>query len=117
AIIVPTLKITVLQTESAAAENEARKLGYKTILLTHDFNTTEELQDAEQLIVEKVSGVVWNVADPASSNIAVKKVRDAGIPVVNMDRVLTLAKTANASFESNNFQCGALAAQAFIGMV
>lgn len=117
AIIVPTLKVTVLQTESRAAENEAKKLGYKTILLTHDFNTTEELQDAEQLIIEKVAGVVWNVADPDSSNMAVEKVRDAGIPVVNMDRVLTLPKTANASFESNNFQCGALAAQAFIGMV
>ncbi len=117
AIIVPSLKLTVLQKESAAAESEAKKLGYKTILLTHDFNTTEELQDADQLIIEKVDGVVWNVADPASSNIAVEKVRNAGIPVVNMDRVLTQSKTANASFESDNYQCGALAAQAFIGMV
>lgn len=117
AIIVPSLKITVLQTELAAAEAEAKKLGYQTILLTHDFNTTKELQDADQLVVEKVAGVVWNVADPDSSNVAVQKVRGAGIPVVNMDRVLTLPKTANASFESNNYQCGALAAQAFISMV
>src|SRR6202012_339531 len=81
AIIVPSLKITVLQTEWTAAEAEAKKLGYQTILLTHDFNTTKELQDADQLIVEKVAGVVWNVSDPDSSNVAVQKVRDAGIPV------------------------------------
>ena len=117
AIIVPTLKITVLQTESAAAEAEAKKLGYKTILLTHDFNTTKELQDAQQLIIEKVAGVAWNVADPASSDFAVQKVRNAGIPVVNMDRVLTQPTVASASFESDNYQCGALAAQAFIAMV
>ena len=117
AIIVPTLKITVLQTESAAAEAEAKKLGYKTILLTHDFNTTRELQDAQQLIIEKVAGVAWNVADPASSNIAIQKVRAAGIPVVNMDRVPSQPQISNASFESDNYQCGALAAQAFIGLV
>lgn len=117
AIIVPTLQITVLQTESAAAEAEAKKLGYKTILLTHDFNTTKELQDAQQLIIEKVAGVAWNVADPASSAVAIEKVRKAGIPVVNMDRVPTETKVSNASFESDNFQCGALAGQAFIGLV
>jgi erythritol transport system substrate-binding protein len=117
AIIVPTLKITVLQTESAAAAKAAAKLGYKTILLTHDFNTTKELQDADQIVIEKVAGVAWNVADPASSNGAVQKVRNAGIPVVNMDRVLTLPKVASASFQSDNFQCGALAAQAFINLV
>ena len=117
AIIVPTLKITVLQTESAAAEAEAKKLGYRTILLTHDFNTTKELQDAQQLIIEKVAGVAWNVADPDSSGFAVQKVRNAGIPVVNMDRVLAQPKVASASFQSDNYQCGALAAQAFIAMV
>ena len=117
AIIVPTLKITVLQTESAAAEAEAKKLGYRTILLTHDFNTTKELQDAQQLIIEKVAGVAWNVADPDSSGFAVQKVRNAGIPVVNMDRVLAQPKVGSASFQSDNYQCGALAAQAFIAMV
>ncbi len=117
AIIVPTLKITVLQVESQAAVKLAEELGYKATVLTHDFNTARELQDADQLITEKVAGVAWNVADPAASEVAVKKVRDAGIPVVNMDRVLTKHQIANASFESDNFQCGALAAQAFVNMV
>lgn len=114
AIIVPTLKITVLQVESQAAVKEAHKLGYDAIVLTHDFNTTKELQDAEQLITEKVAGVAWNVADPAASAMAVQKVRAAGIPVVNMDRVLVKHQIANMSFESDNFQCGAISAKAFV---
>lgn len=117
AIIVPTLKISVLQTEKKAAVDEAKRLGYKTTVLTHDFNTAKELRDAEELITEKVAGVAWNVADPASSYVAVKKVRSAGIPVVNMDRVLTKRGIANAAVESDNFQCGALSAKAFVGLV
>ena len=114
AVIVPTLQITVLQTESQAAVAEAKALGYTAIVLTHDFNTAKELNDAEEIIAEKVVGAVWNVADPAASAVAVQKVRAAGIPVVNMDRVLTQPQIANYSVESDNFQCGALAAQAFV---
>lgn len=117
AIIVPTLKITVLQVESQAAAAEAHKLGYKAIILTHDFNTAKELQDAEQLITEKVAGVAWNVANENASAVTIEKVRKAGIPVVNMDRVLVKHEIADASFESDNFQCGALSAQAFIKLV
>jgi len=117
AVIVPTLKIAVLQVESQAAVDLAKKLGYKATVLTHDFNTAAELKDADQLITEKVAGVVWNVADPDASAVSVKKVRDAGIPVINMDRVLTKSEIADASLQSDNFQCGALAAQAFIDAV
>jgi len=117
AVIVPTLQITVLQTESQAAVAAAKKLGYNAIVLTHDFNTAKELNDAEEIIAERVVGAAWNVADPAASAVAVQKVRAAGIPVVNMDRVLTRPELANYSVESNNFQCGALAAQAFVSMV
>ncbi|MGH7122050.1 MAG: substrate-binding domain-containing protein [Acetobacteraceae bacterium] len=117
AVIVPTLKITVLQVESNAAVEEAHKLGYKAFVLTHDFNTAKELQDAEQLITEKVAGVAWNVADENASAVAVEKVRNAGIPVVNMDRVLVEHSLADASYESDNFQCGALEAQAFLKLV
>lgn len=117
AVIVPTLQITVLQTESQAAVEMAKKLGYNAIVLTHDFNTAKELNDAEEIIAEKVVGAVWNVADPDASAVAVKKVRAAGIPVINMDRVLTHPEDANFSVESNNFQCGALAAQAFVADV
>jgi erythritol transport system substrate-binding protein len=117
AIIVPTLKIAVLQVESKAAVDKATELGYKSIVLTHDFNTANELRDADQLITQKVAGVVWNVADPDASSVSVKKVRDAGIPVVNIDRVLTKPEIADTSLQSDNFQCGALAAQAFIDSV
>lgn len=117
AIIVPTLKITVLQVESQAAAKLAAKLGYKSTILTHDFNTAKELQDAQQLITEKVAGVAWNVADEAASAVAIKEVRAAGIPVVNMDRVLVQHELANDSFASDNFQCGALAATAFVKIV
>lgn len=117
AIIVPTMKIAVLQVESKAAADAAAKLGYKSIILTHDFNTANELRDADQIITEKVAGVVWNVADPAASAVSVKKVRDAGIPVINMDRVLTNPAIADASLQSDNFQCGALAAKAFVAKV
>jgi len=114
AIIVPTMKIAVLQVESKAAVDAATRLGYKSIVLTHDFNTASELRDADQIITEKVAGVVWNVADPAASAVSVKKVRDAGIPVINMDRVLTNPAIADVSLQSDNFQCGALAAEAFV---
>lgn len=117
AIIVPTMKIAVLQVESKAAVDAATKLGYKSIVLTHEFNTANELRDADQIITERVVGVVWNVADPAASAVSVKKVRDAGIPVINMDRVLTNQAIADASLQSDNFQCGALAAQAFVADV
>ena len=50
------------QTEPAAASAEGKKLGYRTILLTHDFITIKELWDAQQLIVEQVGGGVSNVA-------------------------------------------------------
>jgi erythritol transport system substrate-binding protein len=117
AVIVPTLKIAVLQVESKAAVDKAQQLGYKAIVLTHDFNTANELKDADQIITEKVAGVVWNVADPDASAVSVKKVRDAGIPVVNIDRVLTKPTIADSSLQSDNFQCGALAAQAFADIV
>ncbi|MGH7122051.1 MAG: substrate-binding domain-containing protein [Acetobacteraceae bacterium] len=117
AVIVPTLQITVLQVESKAAVEEAHKLGYKAFVLTHDFNTAKELQDAEQLITEKVAGVAWNVANENASSVTVEKVRRAGIPVVNMDRVLVKHQIADASYESDNFQCGALSAKAFVKLV
>ena len=117
AIIVPSLKIAVLQIESKAAVDMAEKLGYKAILLTHEFNTANELKDADQIITEKVAGAVWNVADPDASAVSVKRVRDAGIPVINIDRVLTKATIADSGLQSDNFQCGALAAQAFVDLV
>lgn len=114
AVIIPTLSISVLQKEEKAAVDEAHKLGYKTIVLTHNFNTANEFRDAQEIITDRVAGAVWNVANLNASAVAVKMVRKAGIPVVNMDRVLQKHQLANASFESNNFQCGALSAKAFI---
>jgi len=94
-----------------------KRIGCKAIVLTHDFNTANELKDADQIITEEVAGVMWNVADPAASAVAVKKARAAGIPVINMDRTLVERKIVGASLESDNFQCGALAALAFVDMV
>ena len=36
--------------QAKAAIDMAEKLGYKAILLTHDFNTANELKDADQII-------------------------------------------------------------------
>ncbi|RJS91866.1 D-ribose ABC transporter substrate-binding protein [Salinisphaera sp. Q1T1-3] len=113
AVITPSHSNPFYKTEADTAVAAARKMGYKTSSLVHQGDPDVQLKMIQNAIADNASAIVLDNAGSDASVAAVRRARDAGIPVYLIDREINANGVANAQIVSNNFQCASSVAQHF----
>ncbi|MGH7101347.1 MAG: D-ribose ABC transporter substrate-binding protein [Acetobacteraceae bacterium] len=113
AIFVPSLNNPFFVAEKTFAAAEATKLGYGTMVASHDDNAYTQLNLIKTAIARHVAAIILDNAGADASISAVKAATDAGIPVFLIDREINAKGIAKAQIVSNNFQGAELEATEF----
>src|SRR5205823_2316096 len=90
--------------EQVAAAAEAKKLGYQTLVLSHDDDPTKQSQEIDTAISRKAAAIILDNAGADSSEAAVQRAKTAGIPSFLIDREINKTGIAAAQIVSNNSQ-------------
>ncbi|WP_103061717.1 D-ribose ABC transporter substrate-binding protein [Actinomyces qiguomingii] len=111
AVITPSHDNPFFKTEAEAAVAAARALGYTADAFSHedDVNTQSELFDTA--ISRNAAAIIVDNAGADSTEGAVRKAVEAGIPVFLIDREINAAGLAVAQIVANNSQGAALVAE------
>jgi erythritol transport system substrate-binding protein len=114
AIITPSHDNPFFATEANAADAEAKKLGYETLVLVHDDDANKQNQLIDTAIARKAAAIILDNAGADVSIAAVQKAKDAGIPSFLIDREINKTGVAVAQIVSNNYQGATLGGQEFV---
>jgi len=114
AILVNSLDNPYYSAEAKGAEAKAESLGYKTLVLSHGEDVKRQGELISLVIGRKVQGIILDNADSQASVAAVKQARDAGVPVVLINREIPVDGVALAQISHNNFQAGSDVANEFV---
>jgi erythritol transport system substrate-binding protein len=117
AIITPSHDNPFFKAEADAASARARELGYEVLISSHDDDAFKQDQQIDVAIARKAAAVVLDNAGADASVAAVRKVRDAGIPILLIDREINATGIATAQIVANNFQGAELAAEEFVKLM
>ncbi|MEP6464244.1 MAG: D-ribose ABC transporter substrate-binding protein [Frankiaceae bacterium] len=112
-IITPSPDNVFFKAEQVAAAAEAKKLGYSTLVLSHDDDPTKQSQEVDTAISRKAAAIVLDNAGADSSVTAVQKAKTAGIPSFLIDREINKTGVAVSQIVSNNYQGATLGGQEF----
>jgi erythritol transport system substrate-binding protein len=112
-IITPSPDNVFFKAEQDAAKAQAEKLGYKTLVLSHDDDPTKQSQLVDTAISRKAAAIILDNAGADATVTAVQKAKDAGIPSFLVDREINKTGVAVAQIVSNNFQGASLGGQEF----
>ncbi len=112
-VITPSHSNPFYKTEADTAVAQAHKMGYETRSLVHKGDPEVQLKMIQNAIADNASAIILDNAGSDASVAAVKRARDAGIPVFLIDREINANGVANAQIVSNNFQCASSVAQYF----
>jgi erythritol transport system substrate-binding protein len=104
AIFVPSLSNPFFVAEGQFAADEAKKLGYGTMVASHNDDAYTQLNLIQTAIGRHVAAIILDNAGADASISAVKKATAAGIPVFLIDREINAKGIAKAQIVSNNFQ-------------
>lgn len=113
AIFVPSLSNPFFVAEEKFAAAEAAKLGYGTMVASHNGNAYTQMNLIKTAIARHVAAIVLDNAGADVSIAAVKTATTAGIPVFLIDREINAKGIAKAQLVSNNFQGAQLEAAEF----
>ncbi len=113
AIFVPSLSNPFFVAEEKFAAAEATKLGYRTMVASHNGNAYTQMNLIKTAIARHVAAIVLDNAGSDVSIAAVKTATRAGVPVFLIDREINVKGIAKAQLVSNNFQGAQLEATAF----
>jgi erythritol transport system substrate-binding protein len=113
AIITPSPDNVFFKSEADGAAAEATKLGYQTLVLSHDDDPTKQSQAIDTAISRKAAAIILDNAGADASVTAVQKAKDAGIPSFLIDREINKTGVAVAQIVSNNSQGATLGGQEF----
>ncbi len=114
AIITASLNNPFFVQVATAADTEAKKLGYTTLILSNDDDAAKQDQEIDAVIARKASAIILDNAGSDASIAAVAKAKAAGIPVILVDREINKSGLAIAQIVSNNYQGATLGAQEFV---
>ncbi len=114
AIITPASDNPFFKAEADAADAKAKELGYETFVASHDDDPNKQSQLIDTAISRKAKAIVLDNAGADASIGAVRKAKDAGIPVFLIDREINETGIAAAQIVSNNAQGAQLGAQEFV---
>jgi ribose transport system substrate-binding protein len=102
-----TMEYTFFQNLEKGVKDACAELGYDYIMLDQNSDPGKMVQDINNLVGQKVDGIVATPVDPGAMGPAVQNARDAGIPVVCAD--IGMSGPVNALLISNNYEGGQLA--------
>jgi erythritol transport system substrate-binding protein len=112
-IITPAPSNVFFKAEQDSANAEAKKLGYQTLVLSHDDDPTKQSQEIDTAISRKAVAIILDNAGADASEAAIQKAKDAGIPSFLIDREINKTGIAVAQIVSNNAQGATLGGQEF----
>lgn len=112
-IITPSPDNVFFKAEQDAADAQAKKLGYETLVLSHDDDPTKQSQEIDTAISRKAAAIILDNAGADSSEAAIQRAKDASIPTFLIDREINKTGIAVAQIVSNNAQGAGLGAQEF----
>jgi erythritol transport system substrate-binding protein len=112
-VITPSPDNVFFKAEQDAAAAEAKKLGYETLVLSHDDDPTKQSQEIDTAISRKAAAIVLDNAGADASIAAVQKAKDAGIPTFLVDREINKTGVAVSQIVSNNAQGAGLGGAQF----
>ena len=112
-IITPSPDNVFFKAEQDAAAAQAKKLGYETLVLSHDDDPTKQSQEIDTAISRKAAAIILDNAGADSSVAAIQRAKDAKIPTFLIDREINKTGVAVAQIVSNNSQGAGLGGQEF----
>ena len=112
-IITPSPDNVFFKAEQQAAAAEAKKLGYETLVLSHDDDPTKQSQEIDTAISRKAAAIILDNAGADASLAAIQRAKDAKIPTFLIDREINKPDVAVAQIVSNNAQGAGLGGQEF----
>ena len=112
-IITPSPDNVFFKAEQDACAAEAKRLGYQTLVLSHDDDPTKQSNDIDTAISRQAAAIILDNAGADSSVAAIQRARTAGIPTFLIDREINKTGVAAAQIVSNNAQGAALGGQQF----
>src|SRR5689334_10899709 len=101
-IITPSPDNVFFKAEQDAASAEAKKLGYQTLVLSHDDDPTKQSQEIDTAISRKAAAIILDNAGADASVAAIQRAKDAKIPTFLVDREINKTGVAVAQIVSNN---------------
>jgi erythritol transport system substrate-binding protein len=113
-IMVNSLDNPYYASEAKGASERARQLGYQTTVLSHSEDVKKQNELIDAAIGKKVQGIILDNADSSASVAAIKKAKNAGIPVVLINREIPIDDVALVQITHNNFQAGSDVANVFV---
>jgi erythritol transport system substrate-binding protein len=112
-IITPSPDNVFFKAEQEASDAEAKKLGYQTLILSHDDDPTKQSQEIDTAISRKAAAIILDNAGADSSEAAIQRAKDAKIPTFLIDREINKTGIAVAQIVSNNAQGAGLGGSEF----
>jgi erythritol transport system substrate-binding protein len=112
-IITPSPDNVFFKAEQDAASAEAKKLGYETLVLSHDDDPTKQSQEIDTAISRKAAAIILDNAGADASVTAIQRAKDAKIPTFLIDREINKTGVAVAQIVSNNAQGAGLGGTEF----
>jgi erythritol transport system substrate-binding protein len=112
-IITPSPDNVFFKAEQDAAKAAAEKLGYQTLVLSHDDDPTKQSQQIDTAISRQAAAIILDNAGADSSETAIQRAKDAKIPSFLIDREINTTGVAVAQIVSNNAQGASLGGQQF----
>lgn len=114
AIITPAQENPFFKAEADAAKEEAEKLGYETLVASHDDDPNKQSELIDSAISQNAKAIILDNAGADASIGPVQKATDAGIPVFLIDREINQTGIAKAQIVANNAQGAAAVAEEFV---
>src|SRR3954465_10187412 len=114
AVITPAVDNPFFKAEADAAVAKAKELGYETSSAPHDDDPNKQSQLIDTAISRKAKAIILDNAGADASIGAVKKAKNAGIPVFLIDREINATGIAKAQIVSNNAQGAQLGGAEFV---
>jgi len=112
-IITPSHTNPFFASEATIANKEAKRLGYSTLVLSHNDDPNVQSQQIDSAISRHAAAIILDNAGADATITAVKKAKTAGVPVFLIDREINKSGLAVAQLVSNNFQGAVLGATYF----
>jgi erythritol transport system substrate-binding protein len=112
-IITPSPDNVFFKAEQDAAAAQAKKLGYETLVLSHDDDPTKQSQEIDTAISRKAAAIILDNAGADASVAAIQRAKDAKIPTFLVDREINKTGVAVAQIVSNNAQGAGLGGTEF----
>lgn len=112
-VITPSHSNSFYKAEADTAAAQAHEMGYQTNSIVHQGDPAIQLKMIQNAIADNASAIILDNAGSDASVAAVKRAREADIPVFLIDREINANGVANAQIVSNNFQCASAVAQDF----